>query len=64
MSKKMPSKKPLGRPVSVGGTAFVGVRLSADLTQRVDAWANSEGVGRSEALRQLLELGLKAKSRK
>src|SRR5262245_24139578 len=47
-------------PVTVGGTEFVGVRLPAALTEQIDAWANTNGVGRSEAVRRLIETGLAA----
>jgi hypothetical protein len=51
----------MGRPVTVGGTEFVGARLPVALNERIDEWAKIEGVGRSEAMRRLIELGLKAK---
>lgn len=35
------------------------VKLSAALTARVDAWALTHAINRSEAIRQLVELGLK-----
>jgi metal-responsive CopG/Arc/MetJ family transcriptional regulator len=35
--------------------------LPVDLTANVDAWAESREVSRSEAIRRLVELGLKAK---
>jgi Ribbon-helix-helix protein, copG family len=37
------------------------VRLPADLTAEIDAWANHHEISRSEAIRRLVELGLKAK---
>src|SRR3954469_5480335 len=36
------------------------VRLPAVLTASIDAWAGAHGVNRSEAIQQLIELGLKA----
>jgi metal-responsive CopG/Arc/MetJ family transcriptional regulator len=53
----------MGRPVTVGGTEFVGLRLAAALTSQIDEWAKREGVSRSEAVRRLIERGLKAKGR-
>jgi hypothetical protein len=35
-----------------------GVKLSVKLTADVDAWAEAHGTARSDALRQLIELGL------
>lgn len=39
-------------------TAFVGLRLTPDLTAKVDAWAERHPIGRSEALRRLAEKAL------
>jgi metal-responsive CopG/Arc/MetJ family transcriptional regulator len=63
MAKKASPKRPIGRPVTVGGTEFVGLRLAAALTSQIDEWAKLEDVGRSEAVRRLIELGLKAKQK-
>lgn len=56
-------QKKMGRPVAIGAAGageFVGLRLPADLLKRVDRWGASEKAdGRSDAIRQLLELGLK-----
>jgi metal-responsive CopG/Arc/MetJ family transcriptional regulator len=41
----------------------VRVRLPVDLTANIDAWAESQEVSRSEAIRLLVELGLKAKGK-
>ena len=38
-----------------------GARLSDELVAKIDKWAKAEGVSRSEAIRQLLALGLKSK---
>src|SRR6266566_376148 len=38
------------------------VRLPVELTANVDAWAESREISRSEAIRRLVELGLKAKA--
>jgi metal-responsive CopG/Arc/MetJ family transcriptional regulator len=36
-----------------------GARLSNELVARIDAWAGENEVSRSEAIRRLVELGLK-----
>jgi Arc/MetJ-type ribon-helix-helix transcriptional regulator len=47
---------PLGRaPISA-------VKLPADLTAHVDAWASVHAITRSEAIRRLVELGLKSEA--
>jgi hypothetical protein len=51
-------------PPATGKTPITGVRLSADVTDRIDAWAKPQGVTRSEAIRRLVEIGLEAKGRK
>ena len=38
------------------------VRLSDESMAMVEAWAQVQNVGRSEAIRRLVELGLKAKA--
>jgi hypothetical protein len=47
---------PLGQP-----EPFSAVRLPTDLTAEIDAWANDRAISRSEAIRCLVELGLKVK---
>jgi hypothetical protein len=38
------------------------VKLSAGLTAEVDAWASVHAINRSEAIRRLIELGLKSEA--
>ena len=38
------------------------VRLPSDLTEQVDAWGEDRELNRSEAIRRLVELGLKVKT--
>ena len=58
------NKKPVGRPKKKGGVHPVSaVRLPAELTAAVDKWAEDHEANRSEAIRRLVELGLKAKGR-
>lgn len=53
-----------GRPAT-GTDPVRTIRLSDDLITRVEVWAgNQDGdFGRSEAIRRLVELGLKAKAK-
>ena len=51
--------KSRGRPKKAGGVDPVSaVRFSAELTSRIDLWGEWQGVGRSEAIRRLVEMGL------
>jgi hypothetical protein len=55
------SKKTDQNPTtSRGADAISAVKLSVDLTADVDAWANANEFTRSEAIRRLVELGLKS----
>ena len=38
---------------------FIGARLPVKLIERIDDYARSEGITRSEAMRRLIEAGLK-----
>jgi hypothetical protein len=58
------NKKSRGRPKKKGGAYPVtAIRLPPALGAEVDIWANSQAdvPTRSEAIRRLVELGLKAK---
>ena len=55
-------KKP-GRPAT-GTAPLYGVRISDDLMDRIEKWAAENTASRSEAIRRLVELGLKAKATK
>jgi hypothetical protein len=59
---KQKKRKP-GRPAT-GETPLVAFRPPDELRNAIDAFASAEGITRSEALRQLVELGLKAKPAK
>jgi hypothetical protein len=52
-------------PEAIGAPAqsepFSAVRLPIGLTAEIDAWANANEISRSEAIRRLVELGLKVK---
>jgi len=57
------SRKSRGRPKKAGGVDPVSaVRLPAGLTEQVDAWGEKREQNRSEAIRRLVELGLKVKT--
>ena len=59
--KVTPKKRGRGRPPTGGRDPHVAIRMPRTLIDQVDAWgAENEGT-RSEAIRRLVELGLKAK---
>jgi hypothetical protein len=53
-------RKKAGRPAT-GTEPLYGVRISDDLMGRIQKWAAENSASRSEAIRRLVELGLKAK---
>ena len=53
-------KKSRGRPAT-GIRQLVGVRLDANVLDAIDDWRGKEMLGRPEAIRRLVEIGLKAK---
>ena len=58
------TKKRRGRPVTTGMGTLIGVRLLDDPLATLDAWISRQkepGLSRPEAIRRLVELGLKAK---
>ena len=67
MSKSISvNKKPVGRPKKKGGVYPVSaVRLPPEIASSVDNWAAKQDdlPSRSEAIRRLVELGLKAKGK-
>jgi hypothetical protein len=56
-AKAEPKRKP-GRPAT-GVDPVTPIRLPAHLTAAIDAWAAKVGTNRSDAMRRLLEAGLK-----
>jgi hypothetical protein len=59
-------KKKRGRPVTTGRGTLIGVRLLDEPLATLDAWIAKQkepDLSRPEAIRQLVELGLKAKSK-
>jgi hypothetical protein len=63
-SKKNVVRKRPGRPAT-GQDPVTAIRLSKELRGTVDAWAaeQDDEPGRSEAIRRLVEIGLKAKGK-
>jgi hypothetical protein len=55
---KPPPKRPRGRPAT-GRDPTLGGRVPAELIAAVDAYAAKAGINRSDAMRRLLEAGLK-----
>jgi hypothetical protein len=59
-SIKVTPKKARGRPAT-GKDPHVTARMPSALIAEVEAWAVANDASRSEAIRRLVELGLKAK---
>jgi hypothetical protein len=55
-------KKPRGRPPT-GQDPLISARVSSGVLSAIEAWRARHGVTRSEAIRRLVELGLKAKGK-
>ena len=53
-------RKKVGRPAT-GTEPLYGVRISDDLMGQIQKWGRENSATRSEAIRRLVELGLKAK---
>ena len=61
MKKSIPVRlKKRGRPAT-GVDPLVAARFPQEAIDRIDAWAKSNGTNRSDAIRRLVELGLKGK---
>jgi hypothetical protein len=54
------NQKKRGRPAT-GRDPVSAVRLPVELTAAIDKWAQQNEANRSQAIRRLVELGLKAK---
>lgn len=61
MAKSISAKRKPGRPAT-GVDRMYGARLSDEFVAKIDKWAEAQGVSRSEAMRKLIELGLKSKA--
>ena len=53
-------RKDHSHAVRVGHDAVSAVKLSQQLTAEIDAWAEAREITRSDAIRQLVEIGLRA----
>jgi hypothetical protein len=63
MAKSIAVKPKRGRPSTGGRDPFVGIRLPAALIEEIQTWSDKhEAASRSEAIRRLVELGLKARN--
>jgi hypothetical protein len=61
-STNIVKRKP-GRPSTLAASEYVGVRLPRGIVEALDGWAEKNETTRSEAIRRLVELGLKAKGK-
>jgi hypothetical protein len=57
-AKKPPAKRGPGRPAT-GRDPTLGGRVPAEIITELDAYAAKAGISRSDAMRRLLEAGLK-----
>jgi Arc/MetJ-type ribon-helix-helix transcriptional regulator len=63
MKKSIPVKPKRGRPAT-GKDPFVGIRLPPKLIDEIEKWSGQhDAASRSDAIRRLVELGLKAKEK-
>jgi hypothetical protein len=62
MAKSISVKRKKGRPAT-GTEPLYGVRIADTLMKQIMDWAKAQGASRSEAIRRLVELGLKGKLR-
>ena len=58
----MTESKKADQAATVDQNAVSAVKLSAGLTADIDAWASVHAINRSEAIRRLIELGLKSEA--
>jgi hypothetical protein len=58
--KVAPKKRGRGRPATGGRDPHITIRMPELLIVEADAWATSNEMTRSEAIRRLIEIGLKA----
>ena len=60
MAKSITVKRKKGRPAT-GTEPLYGVRISDELMGQIQKWGRENSATRSEAIRRLVELGLKGK---
>jgi hypothetical protein len=56
-------RKKIGRPPGAKYAGTIPARFETEAMKLLDAWAKTHGVTRSEAIRRLVELGLKVKGK-
>lgn len=56
-------KKSRGRPAGIKYGETIPARFEPATVAALDAWADAHDVSRSEAIRRLVELGLKVKAK-
>jgi hypothetical protein len=61
--RKSVYKKSTGRPPGTKYGGVIPARFEIPTVGVIDAWAKEHDVSRSEAIRRLVELGLKAKQK-
>jgi hypothetical protein len=61
-SIKVAPKKRRGRPAT-GKDPHIAARMPPELIAEVEAWASANGATRSEAIRRLVAIGLRAKTK-
>ena len=61
MAKTTNAKK-AGRPVTIDAAVTVIVRMPTKMSQALDSWAANEGMSRSEAIRKLIEDGIRKRT--
>jgi Ribbon-helix-helix protein, copG family len=59
VSRKTVTPKRRGRPAT-GRDPHVAFRIPGEMIAEINQWAKEQGLSRSEALRRLLDAGLKA----
>ena len=59
--KVAPKKRGRGRPPTGGRDPHITIRMPRALIDQADSWGEAIDVGRSEAIRRLVELGLRVK---
>jgi hypothetical protein len=54
-------KKSRGRPAGLKYGETIPARFESETVKTLDSWAHQNGVSRSQAIRQLVEIGLQSK---
>jgi predicted DNA-binding protein len=59
MAKKV-AKKRMGRPVTTGIRPSWAIRFPREVADAIERFAKKEGISRSDAIRKIVEIGLRA----